>query len=182
MVITNSFCNNLNSREQACFNAVSKWRRAELKNKWLNALVPCFLKLENKPSHIVLFEVVFSPLLFVVYIAKFIWETISLPFSMIETYFSPVNINGTGERSIQGIHHRLVPYISLSPQYYIYCVNEWVEILYGEPQALRCSLKEFIDPAMVENIQSLYGDDLNSHTRHILASAREKLSRRLGNY
>ncbi|MFL0809359.1 MAG: hypothetical protein K6L76_02995 [Agarilytica sp.] len=91
-----------------------------------------------------------------------------------------IDIEGVGERNIQGVHHRLVPYISLSPQYYICCVNDWVEILYGQPEAIRYSLKEYIDPSMVENIQSLYGDDADKYTRYILADAREKLSQKLG--
>ncbi len=182
MMMTNSFCNNLNSREQACFDAVCKWRRVEIKKQWVETSIPSFLIVKDKTLSIILLKIIFMPVFFMAFISKFIWETIALPFSIAATYLSPMNIEGTGERNLQGIHHRFVPYVSLSPQYYICCVNDWVEILYGKPEALRYSLREYIDPAMVQHIQSLYGDDINLHTRHILADAREKLSRRLGNY
>ncbi len=175
-------------REKACYAALVRWRRRQLLQEWRNVLLPRLYPqkpLKKMTVISLLFYVITTlvllPFSLLVWLLSLAYESIRFPIVFVETLFPPKSYS-VGERNIQGIHNVFVAYAPLTPDNYIRCVDEWIGILYGPEVLKACSFTDCIDHTLIRKMRGLYSGDMDEHYGRIFANARERFSKRNGNY
>ncbi len=175
-------------REKACYAALKRWYRKQLFDEWRRALTPQFYP--EKPQETMtflgqatylFFTFFLLPFSIVVWVLSFVYESVRYPTLLLTTIFPPKSYS-VGERNIQGVHNTFVQYASLTPDNYIQCVDEWISILYGHEVLKACSFSDCIDHSLIRKMRGLYSGDMDEHFGRIFSNARERFSKKNGNY
>ncbi len=175
-------------REKACYAAFVKWHRIQLFQEWRRALIPQLYP--QKPDENMTFSGLVAymavalfllPFSIVVWLLSFVYESVRYPVLLLASILPPKSYS-VGERNIQGIHNAFVQYAGLTPDNYIRCVDDWITILYGPEVLKACSFACCIDHSLIRKMRGLYSGDMDEHYGRIFANARERFSKKNGNY
>ncbi len=183
----------MTSKEVECFQ-IARWRQrkqllSELKDK-LKPKVPLFnTAKQTAQGHIKLFyialAIVTTPFFLIIWPIDLAMTLIRLPFQYVWSYYTPASAKAPGERNIRGIHHAFAPHMDLNPESYIACIDDWVQVLYGEQVAKKHKMTRYVDENLLHlsRFRSEHPrDPLLQHLRSSVAMAREKISLDLGCY
>ncbi len=173
--------------EAACFKAARNLQRADVIDGLVNTLIPSLPMYREAMQRSVTAKTVYFvliilglPFLIVVWALRLLFTLLIFPYRYFSTYFLPPGFQPPGERNIQGMHSAFSKYVNLSTRRYVYCVNTWAKILYGENSAKKYSLENYIDSNLLMN-PNISAPEAN-HLRNSLRIAREQISRELGYY
>ena len=170
--------------EAQCFERAQYWQRKSLQRQLIQGFTPKmwfkFLYRTHTRSSIILLTIVSSPLIVAYHLAKAVILLLAYPFRRLKLSIVPANIHGAGERNLKGIHNAFHQHINLPADYYIACVNDWIEILFGKQALESHRMEHHLDMERVLNKD--FPDYLSGHTRNVVYMARDSISDILGHF
>ena len=187
---SNKLDRSMSRGEAQCFRIIRKWQRKALLRNLRRAIfpgLPYYSQFSKAPAGTrfwyFLLVLILMPLLIIAAIFRGLYVAAMFPYRYLSTYIVPHDIKAPGEASIQGIHHAFSNYFELPTDFYLCCVDDWVETLYGS-EALNAHRMEFyVDLQKIMNMETLKrNEDVTAHLRSTVHIAREQLSKELGSY
>lgn len=181
----------LTQNELTCIKLAAKMQRRAWRSRYVDAFIPRIPwhhAFNQQPLHIrmLLYFAMFllSPIWLTGWFLQLLCNTALFPYRITATYFISLSLIPPGERNIQGMHRATQRYLDLSVKQYIWLVNQWVEVLYGEKAKRIHTMQYYLDKELVEQREITRGSLINMdpYIRNHIGSAREKLSQALGYY
>ncbi|MCV6614080.1 MAG: hypothetical protein OIF35_03815 [Cellvibrionaceae bacterium] len=150
-------------------------------------LLPTSLNWSNSAWRFVLqlaIYLVCLPFMLVYQLGRRVYLWLLLPFRYLETFFTPADFEAPGEKNLEGIDRQFSRCFRLQGNDYIYCLNQWVKILYGTDKAKYHNFVRYIHCEQRSLVEQGIDDPnfLAVTQRKQLAAARARLSQNLGNY
>ncbi|WP_096085555.1 hypothetical protein [Agaribacterium haliotis] len=181
----------MTSKEAQCFRCLRRWQRIWIWQQFKQRLVPTPLFKQslsqagglNKLLPLLML-ILSSPLWLSWWLIRLFFFLLHLPWTLSLSLIRPPGLRAPGERNIKGLHYQFAPYISLPPELYIRCVDDWVCILYGADKLPKYSLSTYLDAEYLlhRRLGLKANKDLDRLILSQISNAREDLSRDLGHY
>lgn len=178
----------MSDKEARCFKLVRHWeRRRQLKQLRTTLIprLPLSLEIRTKPfmtqAIYYLVLLITLPLTLLLYLTRLVYAVLMFPLTFVTTYAIPSDLRAPGERNIQGVFHVFSRYMDFPAEFEVACINDWVSTLYGRPKQQEHLMEKYIDNEKDQNQHQGLVPDSN-YAEFILNTARERLSRELGNY
>lgn len=127
--------------------------------------------------------VVYLPVNFLIQLLKSIQNLLFFPFRFAASYITPSALHAPGEKNLVGLYNAFFPFLKLSPDDAVSCIDEWVPVLYGPAKAKTHRLARYVDDERIKQMKvAKQSGVMAASFRSYRAIARERLSKDLGHY
>ncbi|UTA46378.1 hypothetical protein L1F30_09340 [Simiduia sp. 21SJ11W-1] len=182
----------LSEAESACFDVARRYHRRRLVADLVDVkamLWPRNLKRlswsDDGMRFLVqcLVLVVYLPFNFLYQLLVTLQNLLLFPFKYLASWFTPQALHAPGEKNLVGLYNAFFPFLSLSPDDAVACIDEWVPILYGSAKARAHRLARYVDDERIKQMKvAKQSGVMAASFRSYRAIARERLSKDLGHY
>ncbi len=182
----------LSEAESACFDIARRYHRRRLVADLVDVKALFWprnlkrLSWSNDGSRFIvqcLVLTVYLPLNFIFQLLKSAQNILFFPFRFAVSWLTPGSLHAPGEKNLVGLYNAFFPFLRLSPEDAVACIDEWVPVLYGSAKAKVHRLARYVDDERIKQMKIAQQSGVMAASfRSYRAIARERLSKDLGHY
>lgn len=127
--------------------------------------------------------VIYIPLNALFYSLKALHNLLLFPFRFVGSFFKPSGLHSPGEKNLVGLYNAFFPFLALSPDDAVSCIDDWVPVLYGQLKSNKHKLAQYVADERLKQLKAAQQSGVMAASfRSFRAIARERLSKDLGHY